>query len=378
MDAKKLKQIKELRHILHQHPELSGQEKETAKRIAEFFKPLNPSQTIKNIGGYGIAFVFEGKEGGPTSLFRCELDALPIHENNDIKHKSVHEGIAHLCGHDGHMAIIAGLGLSISNASLHRGRVILLFQPAEETGEGAASVVEDTKFSKIKPDFAFALHNLPGYDKNQVVIKKGSFTAASTGMIIKLKGKNSHAAHPEDGNSPAEAMSKMIVALQKLPDAMKKFSLITVIHAKLGEVAFGTTPGEAVVMATLRSFDNDTQLLLINYAEKLSQQIAKEYGLSITFEYTEDFAATINDPDAWEYANQAAKDLKLKAKHIRIPFRWSEDFGMFSAHTKTLLFGLGSGKSHPQLHENNYDFNDDLIPTGVSMFEGIVKQIHQD
>ncbi|MCH7401507.1 amidohydrolase [Belliella kenyensis] len=378
MDAKKLKQIKELRHILHQHPEVSGQEKETAQRIADFFKSLNPSQTIKNIGGHGIAFVFEGKEEGPTSLFRSELDALPIHEHSKIKYKSVHHGIAHLCGHDGHMAILAGLGLSLSHEPLHKGRVILLFQPSEETGEGAARVVEDTKFEKIKPDFAFALHNLPGYDKNQVVIKKGSFTAASTGMIIKLKGKNSHAAHPEDGNSPAEAMSKMIVALQKLPDAMKKFSLITVIHAKLGEVAFGTTPGEAVVMATLRSFDNDTQLLLINYAEKLSQQIAKEYGLSITFEYTEDFAATINDPDAWEYANQAAKELKLKTKHIRIPFRWSEDFGMFSSHTKTLLFGLGSGKSHPQLHENDYDFNDDLIPTGVSMFEKIVKLIHQD
>ena len=377
MDKVIFDQLKEFRKTLHQNPELSGEEKETAARVAKFFEDIQPDLTINKLGGYGLAFVFEGKEKGMTSLFRCELDALPIVENNNIKHQSKVLGVSHLCGHDGHMAIVAGLGLHLKDHRPAKGRVVLLFQPSEETGKGAESVIEDKKFPQIRPDYAFALHNLPGYDKNQIVMKKGAFAAASVGMIIKLKGRNAHASHPEAGNSPAEAMSKIIVALQKLPDAMKKFTMITVIHAKLGEVAFGTTPGDATVMATLRAYETETRDLLVTYAEKLCAQISKEYGLEISFEYVEGFDATHNSEETWEYGNEAAKKLKLKTKHIRIPFRWSEDFGHFSNHTKTLLFGLGAGKKQPQLHENNYDFPDDIIPTGVKMFEEIINQIHR-
>lgn len=376
MDTTTLKHLSDFRKTLHQHPELSGMEVETAKRVHNFFKGLEADQVITELGGTGLAFVFKGNVEGPTSLFRCELDGLPIKEENTIKHISTQPGKSHVCGHDGHMAIISGLGVDLSKNRPKRGTVVLLFQPAEETGEGAKAVIEDPKFRDIKPDYAFALHNLPTFESKQIIIKKGAFAAASTGMIIQFKGRNSHSAHPEAGNSPAEAMAKTIVALERLPDAMKKFTLVTVIHAQLGEIAFGTTPGEATVRTTLRAFENETRDLLVTYAEKLCRQIAKEYNLGISFDYTEVFAATHNDPEAWEFGNEAAKKLKLKTKHTRIPFRWSEDFGLFSSHTKTLLFGLGSGKNQPQLHESNFDFPDELIPTGVSMFREIIAQIH--
>ena len=376
MNKSDIKKLSVFRKTLHRYPELSGEEKETAKRVLEFFEPLKPDMVFKGLGGNGLAFIFEGKEEGPVSLFRCELDALPIKEENDIKHLSKIPSKSHVCGHDGHMAIISGLGMELSQNRPQKGKIILLFQPAEETGEGAEAIIRDPKFKEIQPDYAFALHNLPGFESHQIVIKKGAFAAASIGMIIRFKGRNSHSAHPEAGNSPAEAMAKTIVALEKLPDAMKKFTLVTVIHAKLGEVAFGTTPGEATVMATLRAHENETRDLLVLYAEKLCTQISKEYGLEVAFEYTEVFAATHNDPEAWELGNQAAKNLDLKTKHIRIPFRWSEDFGLFSSYTKTLLFGLGSGKNQPQLHEPNFDFPDELIPTGVKMFKEIMQQLH--
>ncbi|WP_304517197.1 amidohydrolase [Cecembia rubra] len=376
MDNSTLKKLRNFRKTLHQYPELSGEEKETAKRILEFFKDVPVDRTLTELGGKGIAFVFEGKEAGLTSLYRCELDALPIREQNQIPHLSKVSGKSHVCGHDGHMAIISGLGLKLAEKRPNKGKVVLLFQPAEETGEGAKAVIEDPKFEEIKPDFAFALHNLPHYDTHQVLIKKGAFATASAGMIIRLKGRNSHSAHPEAGNSPALAMSKIIVALEKLPEAMKKFSLVTVIHAKLGEIAFGTTPGEATVMATLRAFEDETRDLLIKYAEKLCQQIGKEYSLEVSFGYTEIFSATHNDSEAWNYGNEAAKKLGLKIKHVRVPFRWSEDFGLFSHHSKTLLFGLGSGKKQPQLHEPNFDFPDELIPTGVDIFWEIIEQLH--
>ena len=377
MEKDTLKTLIEFRKTLHQFPEVSGEEKETAKRVLNFFRDLNPSKVIQKLGGHGLAFIYEGKEEGPVSLFRCELDGLPIKEANSIKHISTVQGKSHVCGHDGHMAIISGLGIHLSTNPPLKGKVVLLFQPAEETGAGAEAVIKDPKFKSIKPDYAFALHNLPTFESKQIILKKGAFAAASVGMTIHLKGRNSHSAHPEAGNSPAEAMAKTIVALERLPDAMKKFTLVTVIHAQLGEIAFGTTPGEASVRATLRAHENETRDLLVSYAEKLLIQIAKEYGLEVSFEYVESFAATHNDEDAWNLGNEAAKRLKFKTTHVRIPFRWSEDFGLFSSHTKTLLFGLGSGKKQPQLHESNFDFPDELIPVGVGMFKEIMNELHQ-
>lgn len=376
MNNSTLKKLTDLRKELHQHPEISGKETKTAARIKTFMEDTNPSLTIEKVGGEGLLFVYDSQVEGPCSMFRCELDALPIKEENAISHKSKTKGQSHVCGHDGHMAIISGLGLHLAENPPEKGKVCLLFQPAEEIGTGAKAVSEDPKYLKIKPDYAFALHNLPGYDMHQIVIKKAAFAAASTGMIITIKGRNSHSAHPEAGNSPVEAMSKIMVALQKLPDAMKKFCLVTVIHARVGEVAFGTTPGEATVCATLRAYEDATLDKLIIYAEKLVSQIAKEYKLEVGFDFVEKFTATHNHPEAWGIGKSAAKKLKLKTKNIRIPFRWSEDFGSFSSQTKTLLFCLGSGKKQPQLHEPNFDFPDELIPTGVNMFAEIVGQLH--
>ncbi len=164
-----------LRKDLHCNPELSGKEKNTSAKIKNFISQFNPDEVISNIGGNGIAFIFKGKEEGKTILFRSELDALPISEQNDFEYKSSVENVSHKCGHDGHMTILSGLASLLKNKKPDRGKVVLLFQPAEETGEGAAKVLEDKKFEQINPDYVFALHNLPGYPAGSVVIKNGNF-----------------------------------------------------------------------------------------------------------------------------------------------------------------------------------------------------------
>jgi amidohydrolase len=376
MTKKELETIIKLRKTLHQHPEVSGQEENTARLIKEFLADYHPDEVIDNLGGHGIAFRYKGENPGPTSLIRCELDGLPISEKSSEKHASTKDGVSHTCGHDGHMAIVAGVGMQLSRERPTKGDVVLLFQPAEETGEGAEKVIASKNFSRIQPDYAFALHNLPGYPENQVIIKKGAFAAASKGMIVKLTGKTSHAAHPEAGNSPTEALSKIMVALERLPDAMKKFTLITVIHAKLGEISFGTTPGEATLMATLRAYEDEVMEQLTTYSEKLIHHIAKDYKLQVDISYTESFAATENDPQAHQKVKEASKKLNLKTKNIRIPFRWSEDFGHFSKVSKSALFGLGAGKKQPQLHEPTYDFPDEILSTGINTFLEIINEIH--
>ncbi|TFV95528.1 amidohydrolase [Algoriphagus kandeliae] len=364
----------QLRHSLHQHPEIAGEERQTAQRILDFFKPLKPDETIEELGGTGLAFIFKGKKPGKRLLFRCELDALPIQEKGNPSYQSTVSGKAHLCGHDGHMAIICGLGEKLSQNRPESGEVVLLFQPAEETGEGAKRVLEDPTFDKIRPDFAFALHNLPGFPLHQVIFRKGTFAAGSTGMTIHFSGKTSHAAHPEDGHNPAEAISKLILALPEIRNSFPGFTLATVIHVELGSLAFGTSAGKGSLSLTLRAFDQGNLELLIQKVEEKAQELAAEDQLELEIEFLESFAVSKNDPHAANLAELAFEDLGLDVIENAEPFRWSEDFGLFSQSCPSYLFGLGAGENCPQLHEPTYDFPDELIETGVRVFERIIQK----
>ena len=158
------KEIIKLRHNLHSLAEISGQEKQTAKKVKQLLEPMQPCRIVENIGGYGLAAVFDSGKSGKTYMFRAELDALPLEEEIDVDYASINPKVSHKCGHDGHMAILLGLaGIINSHRDLWNGKVILIFQPAEETGTGADLVWSDPKFAWLKPDLVFALHNLPGY-----------------------------------------------------------------------------------------------------------------------------------------------------------------------------------------------------------------------
>lgn len=364
----------QLRHSLHQHPEIAGEETETAQRILEFFDSLKTDEVIENIGGTGLAFVFKGKNPGKRLLFRCELDALPIEEKGTPSYHSRISGKAHLCGHDGHMAIICGLGEKLSQQRPESGEVVLLFQPSEETGEGAQRIIADPKFERIRPDFAFALHNLPGFPLHQIITRKGTFAAGSTGMTLNFLGKTSHAAHPEDGNNPAETISKLILKLPEIRNSIQGFCLATVIHIELGSLAFGTSAGKGSLGLTLRAFDQENLELLIQKVEEKAKELAAADQLQLEIKFRESFAVSKNDPDAAILAEQTFESLGLDVSEKPDPFRWSEDFGLFSQTSPSYLFGLGAGESCPQLHEPTYDFPDELIETGVRIFERIIQK----
>ena len=365
-----------LRHHLHQNPELAGEEVTTAKEILVFFNALRPDHIIQNLGGNGLAFVFEGEKPGNRSLFRAELDALPIQETGNPTYKSQTEGKAHLCGHDGHMAIICGLGEKLAAQRPKNGEVVLLFQPAEETGEGARWILDDPEFHQIKPDFAFALHNLPGFPLHQAVIRKGTFAAGSTGLTITLTGKTSHAAHPDAGINPAQAIAQLIEALPKLTENLQAFALVTVIHAEIGSLAFGTSAGKGSLSLTIRAFDQGDLDSLIETITEKAKRIAFAEKLDMDFKFVESFAVSHNDPKAAEIAENVLESMNIDLFEKPEPFRWSEDFGLFSQSCPAYLFGLGAGENSPQLHEPTYDFPDELIETGVKIFEGIVRKVN--
>lgn len=366
----------ELRHILHAHPELSGQEVLTNKILNEWVKQTRPDLIIEKIGGYGLAAVYRGPQPGKRILIRGDIDALHIPEPNDLPYRSQNQGISHKCGHDGHATILCGLAQWLGEQRPDQGEVVLLFQPAEETGQGAKAILEDPQFEQIRPDVAYGLHNLPGFEKGQVMVREGCFAAASFGLKLTFDGRTAHASQPETGHSPSELLAQLIHQLEKKRELLKEVKPLTtfvITHAILGEETFGVAPGHAEIWLTLRSYDDRNLELMANQIIEMCRSKAKDYLFDFNFSEHEAFAATNSDPHCVRVIEHAAQNLELKLGHLAEPFRWSEDFGRFGAVCPIGFFGLGSGTDQPALHNPEFDFPDDILETGMTMFWEIIR-----
>ncbi len=373
-----LKQLKKLRRELHSRPEISGMEKMTAERIIEFLKTCHPDDLETGIGGYGIVATWDSGKNGEEIIFRAELDALPIQETNDFDHKSIYEGKSHKCGHDGHSTILCGLAQFLSSHKLRNGKVRLLFQPAEENGEGAKAMLNHELLSSFHPDFVFAMHNLPGYPLHEVVVKENTFTAAVNSIIIHLNGKTSHAAEPEHGINPALAVSELLkesILMECNIAEREDMRVITPVYVELGEKAYGISAGRASVHLTLRCWNDENLHKLEKDIEQLALRIAKKSKLSAGFEYTQTFHANVNNAAALEKVRNAATSKGYTLNERSYPFKWGEDFGLFTSRFNGCMFGIGAGENLPALHNPDYDFPDELIDTGVQIFSGIIDHL---
>jgi amidohydrolase len=359
------------RRKLHRMPELSREEAQTAREVQAFLKSTGPDRIITGLGGHGVAAIYDGRAPGPTVMVRSELDGLPIEEISSAPHRSATPGKAHLCGHDGHTAILAALARALGRQRPQRGRVVLMFQPAEEDGSGAAAVVADPKFRQIAPDYAFALHNLPGLPFGKVALADGSVNCASRGMRIVLSGKTAHASMPETGTSPVNAVANLMPALTALGEGGpldEGFAMITVTHAKVGEAAFGVAPGRAEIWATLRTLTDAGMEDLCARAEHLVLSRAREQGLGVEIAYDDIFHHCENAPEAVAHLQRALTAEGVPFDRGSLPIRASEDFGRFGETASSAMFFLGAGENHPSLHNPDYDFPDDLIGIGARVF----------
>jgi amidohydrolase len=366
------------RQHLHAMPEVSGEERETAAEVVRFLKGVSPDEIVTGLGGTGVAAVFKGATAGPSVMFRAELDALPIAELSDnLPYRSQVAGKGHMCGHDGHMATLAALAVSFSKKRPASGRVILLFQPAEETGAGAAAVLADEKFKRLTPDYTFSLHNMPGIPFGKSWIRAGAANCASCGLKISFAGKTAHASMPETGLSPAPAVASLIPALTDLRKGDicdGDLVLATVTHVSVGEPAFGIAPGSAELWVTLRTVNDDAMADVREKAEALATQAANAHGLAVSFSYHDEFRHCMNDADAVEII-RAAMDAENLPHEAGETFRASEDFGRFADVSKSAMFFLGAGENHPALHNPTYDFPDALIPIGARIFKRIADDL---
>ena len=358
------------RHSLHRKPEISGEEEQTARAVVEFAGASSPDRVVTGLGGHGVAMVFEGSEPGPTVMVRSEIDALPIEEISDKPYRSTIPGKAHLCGHEGHTTILAALARGLGRQRPGRGRAVLMFQPAEETGAGAAAVIADPRFTEIAPDYAFALHNLPGLPLGHVALRSGPVNCASRGLRVVLSGKTSHASVPEDGVSPMNAVARLMPGLTALAAGgplNDAYALVTVTHATMGEPAFGISPGRAEIWATLRTMVDGRMAALCTRAEDLVRAEAAASGLRVEIEYRDIFHHCENNEEAVAHLRRALDEESVSHEE-GLPLRASEDFGLFGRGAKSAMFYLGSGMDSPQLHNPDFDFPDALIEPGARVF----------
>ena len=374
-----LEKLKELRHWLHAHPEVSRQETKTSEFLQNYLSENAPADEIIPLAGAGFAAVYNGKMPGKTVLIRTELDALPIHEiNEDLPYKSIYDGVGHKCGHDGHMTMVTGIAKILSEEKPSQGRVVLLYQPDEETGTGARECCDHPNIKKIEPDYAFALHNFPNFPQHEILCRVGTFTSAVKFFAIKLTGKESHSAMPETGQNPAMAIAEITQAAQEIQnkfDTPEEYALIVPIYFDMGISSSGVSPGYGEAHYTIRTGRNESVNEIWQDFWSTAQEIAKKHGLAVDFEMLEDFSANENSEESMQMIRKAAEENGLSYTQLEKPFRGGEDFGEITRRYKGGMFGLGSGENMPELHNPDYNFPDEIIPSGIKMFKNLIDQV---
>ncbi|MBX2876784.1 MAG: amidohydrolase [Saprospiraceae bacterium] len=370
-------ELQQMRRYIHARPELSGQEAATAAYVYQQLASLSPEVLWKGVGGTGVVATFDSQKEGPHLLFRAELDALPIQESNSFSHRSMYDGVSHKCGHDGHTTVLLGLAKLLHQEENWKGKVSLLFQPAEETGAGALAMLQDTRIKSMQVDAAYAFHNLPGYPLGQVVVKPGAFTPAVQSILLKLQGHTAHAAEPQNGLNPALALAEILQHAKSLEHPHpedESFRLLTPVYLQMGEKAYGVSAGEGEVHLTLRAWTKREMDSLVEQLLGGVKEISGKHRLRWEHTWTDTFRANFNQDDLVQQIQASAQANKFVIHDMEQPLTWGEDFGAFTEIFPAAMFGLGAGEDSPALHHEDYDFPDALIEVGVKMFWGIIGQ----
>lgn len=369
-----LKSLNELRHKLHQNAELAFKEEKTSHIIKDFMKQYQPDEVLSNIASTGMAFIFKGKKELPSILFRADLDALPICEKNQFSYHSHDHNVSHKCGHDGHMTMVAAIATELHKLK-DRGDVILFFQPAEETGEGAFKSLQDKTFQQLKVDYVFGLHNIPNEPLGTVLYRRGTFACGSVGLKVKISGHSSHACEPHLAKSPFDKFTSLRRELEKKNSYVldENYFISTLTYMKLGEPSFGITPGELDFYLTLRS---QNQQLLDQNKKVIRKEVSDTFSdFEVDISQCDEFPVTTSSERGVDALEKALMSSGFSSLELSEPLKWSEDFGYFTQKYEGAFFGLGIGESFP-LHHPDYDFNDDLIEIGKDIYIEIIKTIN--
>lgn len=359
--------MEKLRKILHEIPERSMQEVQTKKTLMQFIQ----EQTDLKIVDQGNWFYAVKKAECSSDdticapiAFRADMDAVSLDGKS----------VGHFCGHDGHSTILAALAKRLTGKRVSRD-VYLIFQPGEETGEGG-SICSKLIHEKCIQE-VYGLHNIPGYAKGSILLRKGTFACASTGLRIHMTGSPTHAAYPENGKNPSETLAGLILEAENLTRRFQnqgKIVRMTVIGVSIGSNSYGMSASEGEVRLTVRAEKETEFEEYLKEIRKMAEDMSKNGGFKLEVEEIERFPATENHQTSVEKIRRVAQKLKVKTIDLPEPMRWSEDFGYYLRECEGAFFGIGDGENYPQLHTAEYEFPDEIIDEAAEVFLALVDE----
>lgn len=368
-------QIEEWFEHMHRHPELSMKKHETAKYLADLLREWG-YDVETGIGKYGIVASLKVGDGAGAIGLRADFDALPIPEVNDLPYKSKVEGVSHLCGHDGHSAMLLAAGKYLSETRNFNGTVRLIFQPGEETMEGGPAMIADGLFERFPVDAVFGMHNMPGLELGKLYFADGEVMAAVDNWEIELTGKGSHGSLPELGIDPIVAGSSLVMALQSIVSrnvAPANSAVVTVGAFQSGS-AGNVVAQSAVLRLSIRTKTPEDRTLVLDKIRTLTKHHAEGFGCTFAIREGIPGAVLVNDAAETARACQIAKTTFGKAD-VEYPgptFLGSEDFAfMLQQRPGTYCF-IGNGDT-PMVHHPEFIFNKKLLTKGAAYWVALTE-----
>jgi len=372
-----------IRRDLHAHPELGFEEHRTAQIVATELERLG-IECHDHIGKTGVVGVIRGErqDSGRAVGLRADMDALPMHEENDFAHASRFKGRMHGCGHDGHTTMLLGAARYLAATRRFDGTVYLIFQPGEEGFAGGKAMVEEGLFERFPADEIYALHNWPGLPPGTIAVRPGPMMAAADRIEIHIEGRGGHGAHPHIAVDPVLVAGHIITAAQSIVSrnvSPVDTAVVSLCAMHAGNLAaMSVIPREARLVGTVRTFRPQTQDAVERRLSELVHSIAAAFGAKATLKYERVYPATVNSEREAEFAARVADGLIGEQNVVRDlePSMGSEDFSFMLQRRPGAYARLGQGGAETGcfLHNSRYDFNDEVIPLGAGYLAALAEQ----
>ncbi len=363
------------RQRIHAWPELGFEEERTSALVAEVLSGLG-LEVHAGLGGTGLVAVVDSGRPGPSIGLRADMDALPMDEQNDLPYRSQRPGVAHTCGHDGHTSALLGTAKHLVAHPPASGRVVLIFQPAEEGGRGAIRMVEDGLFERWPCDEVYAFHNMPALKPGEASVRAGATLQSLAVFEIRIEGVGGHAAAPHRANDPLQVAARLAVDIGAIVG--RHIDPMEAALINVGSLQAGTThniiPSSASLSGTLRSLSKDVHEELLRRLRALCEGHAQLSGCTIALEIPHSCPPCINAPEQAALAAEALSDV-LGAQNVKTDLRaypFSDDFSYMLERWPGAYLFLGMDSA--MCHHPTFRFDDRLLPVAAATFDRIVRR----
>ncbi len=369
-----------IRRDIHKHPETAYEENRTADIVAERLEAWG-LDVHRGLGGTGVVGTLRMGDSNRAVGFRADMDALFIQEKNTFDHRSVHDGKMHACGHDGHTTMLLGAARHLSESDAFNGVIHFIFQPAEEGEAGAKAMIDDGLFDLFPCDAVYGLHNMPGIEAGHIGLRVGPILAASDRWTAEFRGSGGHGSMPHKGTDPTVAAAHFVIAMQTI--VSRNTDPIDTAAISVGHIAGGDPgalniiPSDVVVGGTARSFTDTTRDLIERRLGEIAEAVAGAHGCEVDISYVRGYPPTVNWREQTEVATRAAEaavggertDPNLN------PLPGGEDFSFMLQQVPGCYAFIGNGHGEPDefVHAPRYDFNDEIIASGVNYWVELAK-----